>query len=156
MKAHRNLPYGKQRCSRSRIAIACARACSSRQPAAGVPEDYVTISLATVAALPADVTVLLIEHDMTSCSVRRSQSSVAWSTAPVRRRSTGGVRARIRASGEAFYLGELALILTALRRAAERGLRRCGSGAQRSLARSAGGLTISGVAPAATAWARPR
>src|SRR5260370_1120552 len=34
------------------------------EPAAGVPEDERHEILATVAALPADVTVLLIEHDM--------------------------------------------------------------------------------------------
>ena len=34
------------------------------EPAAGVPEEERHELLATVAALPADVTVLLIEHDM--------------------------------------------------------------------------------------------
>jgi branched-chain amino acid transport system ATP-binding protein len=34
------------------------------EPTAGVPDDERHEILATVAALPADVTVLLIEHDM--------------------------------------------------------------------------------------------
>ena len=49
--------------------IALAIACKPRvllldEPAAGVPEDERHEILATVAALPKDVTVLLIEHDM--------------------------------------------------------------------------------------------
>ena len=49
--------------------IAVAFACRPRvllldEPAAGVPEAERQEILATIAALPADVTVLLIEHDM--------------------------------------------------------------------------------------------
>jgi len=59
------LPYGKQRL----LEIALAFACSPRvllldEPAAGVPEAERHEILATIAALPKDVTVLLIEHDM--------------------------------------------------------------------------------------------
>jgi len=51
------------------LQIAVAIACRPRvllldEPAAGVPEDERHEILAAVAALPADVTVLLIEHDM--------------------------------------------------------------------------------------------
>jgi ABC-type branched-subunit amino acid transport system ATPase component len=51
------------------LAISLAIACRPHvllldEPAAGVPEDERHEILATVAALPADVTVLLIEHDM--------------------------------------------------------------------------------------------
>ncbi len=59
------LPYGKQR----QIEIAAAFAAKPRvllldEPAAGVPEAERQELLNTVAALPADVSVLLIEHDM--------------------------------------------------------------------------------------------
>src|SRR5216684_3966902 len=47
------------------LAIACRpHVLLLDEPAAGVPEDERHEILATVAALPADVTVLLIEHDM--------------------------------------------------------------------------------------------
>jgi branched-chain amino acid transport system ATP-binding protein len=60
-----NLPYGKQRLLEIALAIACRpRVLLLDEPAAGVPEDERHEILATVAALPADVTVLLIEHDM--------------------------------------------------------------------------------------------
>jgi ABC-type branched-subunit amino acid transport system ATPase component len=59
------LPYGKQR----QLEIALAFACRPQvllldEPAAGVPEAERHELLATIAALPAEVTVLLIEHDM--------------------------------------------------------------------------------------------
>jgi branched-chain amino acid transport system ATP-binding protein len=60
-----NLPYGKQRLLEIALAIACRpHVLLLDEPAAGVPEDERHEILATVAALPADVTVLLIEHDM--------------------------------------------------------------------------------------------
>ena len=60
-----NLPYGKQRLLEIALAIACRPSVLLLdEPAAGVPEDERHEILATVAALPADVTVLLIEHDM--------------------------------------------------------------------------------------------
>jgi branched-chain amino acid transport system ATP-binding protein len=60
-----NLPYGKQRLLEIALAIACRpRVLLLDEPAAGVPEDERHEILATVAALPPDVTVLLIEHDM--------------------------------------------------------------------------------------------
>jgi ABC-type branched-subunit amino acid transport system ATPase component len=59
------LPYGKQR----HLEIALAFACRPHlllldEPAAGVPEAERHELLATIEALPAEVTVLLIEHDM--------------------------------------------------------------------------------------------
>ncbi|MCC6778418.1 MAG: ABC transporter ATP-binding protein [Hyphomicrobiales bacterium] len=60
-----NLPYGKQRLLEIALAIACRpQVLLLDEPAAGVPEDERHEILATVAALPAHVTVLLIEHDM--------------------------------------------------------------------------------------------
>src|SRR6266542_3081823 len=56
-----NLPYGKQRLVEIALAIACRpRVLLLDEPAAGVPEDERHEILATVAALPADVSVLLI------------------------------------------------------------------------------------------------
>jgi branched-chain amino acid transport system ATP-binding protein len=59
------LPYGKQRLLEIALAIACRpRVLLLDEPAAGVPEAERHDILAAVAALPDDVTVLLIEHDM--------------------------------------------------------------------------------------------
>jgi branched-chain amino acid transport system ATP-binding protein len=59
------LPYGKQRLLEIAVAIACRpRVLLLDEPAAGVPEDERHEILAAVAALPSDVSVLLIEHDM--------------------------------------------------------------------------------------------
>jgi branched-chain amino acid transport system ATP-binding protein len=59
------LPYGKQRLLEIAVAIACKpRVLLLDEPAAGVPDDERHDILSTVAALPKDVTVLLIEHDM--------------------------------------------------------------------------------------------
>ena len=59
------LPYGKQRLLEIALAIAARpRVLLLDEPAAGVPESERHDILAAVAALPRDVTVLLIEHDM--------------------------------------------------------------------------------------------
>ncbi|PWB62966.1 MAG: branched-chain amino acid ABC transporter ATP-binding protein [Bradyrhizobiaceae bacterium] len=59
------LPYGKQRLLEIAVAMACRpRLLLLDEPAAGVPEEERHDILATVMTLPADVTVLLIEHDM--------------------------------------------------------------------------------------------
>ncbi|MGY4159164.1 ABC-type branched-subunit amino acid transport system ATPase component [Bradyrhizobium sp. USDA 4461] len=59
------LPYGKQRLLEIAVAIAAKpRVLLLDEPAAGVPESERHDILTAVAALPRDVTVLLIEHDM--------------------------------------------------------------------------------------------
>jgi branched-chain amino acid transport system ATP-binding protein len=59
------LPYGKQRLLEIALAIACRpRVLLLDEPAAGVPESERHEILASISALPDDVTVLLIEHDM--------------------------------------------------------------------------------------------
>jgi ABC-type branched-subunit amino acid transport system ATPase component len=59
------LPYGKQRLLEIALAFACRpRVLLLDEPAAGVPEAERHELLATIAALPEEVTVLLIEHDM--------------------------------------------------------------------------------------------
>jgi len=59
------LPYGKQRLLEIALAFACRpRVLLLDEPAAGVPEAERHELLATIEALPKEVTVLLIEHDM--------------------------------------------------------------------------------------------
>ena len=59
------LPYGKQRLLELALAIACRpRLLLLDEPAAGVPDSERAELLAAIKALPADVTVPLIEHDM--------------------------------------------------------------------------------------------
>jgi branched-chain amino acid transport system ATP-binding protein len=59
------LPYGKQRLLEIAVAVASRpRVLLLDEPAAGVPEGERHAILDIVAALPTDVTVLLIEHDM--------------------------------------------------------------------------------------------
>jgi len=59
------LPYGKQRLLEIAIAFACRpQVLLLDEPAAGVPDAERQELLATIAELPAEVTVLLIEHDM--------------------------------------------------------------------------------------------
>jgi branched-chain amino acid transport system ATP-binding protein len=61
----RRLPYGKRRLLEIAIALACEpRVLLLDEPVAGVPAGEREELLQTVAALPADVSVLLIEHDM--------------------------------------------------------------------------------------------
>jgi branched-chain amino acid transport system ATP-binding protein len=60
-----HLPYGKRRLLEIAIAIACRpRVLLLDEPVAGVPEGDRQQILDAIGALPADVTVLLIEHDM--------------------------------------------------------------------------------------------
>src|ERR1700680_794799 len=59
------LPYGKQRVLQIALAFACRPpVLLLDEPAAGVPEEGRSELLATIAALPAEVTGRLIEHDM--------------------------------------------------------------------------------------------
>jgi branched-chain amino acid transport system ATP-binding protein len=59
------LPYGKQRLLEIALAIACRpRVLLLDEPAAGIPAAERQEILDTIARLPKDVTVVLIEHDM--------------------------------------------------------------------------------------------
>jgi ABC-type branched-subunit amino acid transport system ATPase component len=61
----RRLPYGKQRLLEIALALAARpRVLLLDEPAAGVPEEERQDILAALAALPPDVAILLIEHDM--------------------------------------------------------------------------------------------
>ena len=61
----RKLPYGKQRLLEIALALATRpRVLLLDEPAAGVPEEERQDILAALTALPSDVAILLIEHDM--------------------------------------------------------------------------------------------
>jgi ABC-type branched-subunit amino acid transport system ATPase component len=61
----RALPYGRQRLLEIVLALALEpRVLLLDEPAAGVPEAESAALLRSLAALPRDVTILLIEHDM--------------------------------------------------------------------------------------------
>ncbi|MCX8114317.1 MAG: ABC transporter ATP-binding protein [Burkholderiaceae bacterium] len=61
----RNLPYGKQRLVEIALALATKpRILLLDEPAAGIPAGESAELFAVIAALPRDVTVLFIEHDM--------------------------------------------------------------------------------------------
>jgi len=100
-----NLPYGKQRLLEIALAFACRpRVLLLDEPAAGVPEAERHELLAIVAALPREVSVLLIEHDMDLVFSFASRISVLVNGALL---TEGGVQevasdARVRA----VYLGE--------------------------------------------------
>ncbi|TMJ34748.1 MAG: ABC transporter ATP-binding protein [Alphaproteobacteria bacterium] len=99
------LPYGKQRL----LEIATAFACRPRvllldEPAAGVPEAERHELLATVAALPREVSVLLIEHDMDLVFSFASRISVLVNGALLTEGTAQEVAADARV--RAVYLGE--------------------------------------------------
>ncbi len=61
----RNLPYGKQRLVEIALALATKpRILLLDEPAAGIPAGESAELFSVIAALPRDVTVLFIEHDM--------------------------------------------------------------------------------------------
>ncbi len=89
------LPYGKQRLLEIALAIACRpNVLLLDEPAAGVPEAERHGILDAVAALPGDVTVLLIEHDMDIVFSFADRISVHGERRAVRRRPAGGGRGR--------------------------------------------------------------
>ncbi len=99
------LPYGKQRLLEIALAFAAKpRVLLLDEPAAGVPEDERHEVLSIVSDLPADVTVLLIEHDMDLVFSFASRISVLVAGAVF----TEGTAAEIAGDPrvKAVYLGE--------------------------------------------------
>jgi branched-chain amino acid transport system ATP-binding protein len=61
----RSLPYGRQRLLEMALALACKpKILLLDEPAAGIPAAESAELFAVIAALPRDVTILFIEHDM--------------------------------------------------------------------------------------------
>jgi branched-chain amino acid transport system ATP-binding protein len=61
----RSLPYGRQRLLEIALALACKpKVLLLDEPAAGIPAGESAELFAVIAALPRDVTILFIEHDM--------------------------------------------------------------------------------------------
>src|SRR3954465_9148306 len=99
------LPYGKQRLLEIALAIACRPSVLLLdEPAAGVPEAQRRDILDAVAALPSDVTVLLIEHDMDIVFSFADRISVLVNGALFVEGAPGEVAADLRV--RAVYLGE--------------------------------------------------
>ncbi len=101
------LPYGKQRLLEIAVAIATKpQVLLLDEPAAGVPESERHDILAAVAALPRDVTVLLIEHDMDLVFSFADRISVLVNGALLVEGAPGEVARDNRV--KAVYLGEAA------------------------------------------------
>ena len=91
----RKLAYGKQRLLEIALALATRpRVLLLDEPAAGVPEDERQDILAALAALPKDVAILLIEHDMDLVFTFRDPHLGAGRRAAARGGGSGHDRAR--------------------------------------------------------------
>ncbi|MBS0520159.1 MAG: ABC transporter ATP-binding protein [Proteobacteria bacterium] len=99
------LPYGKQRLLEIAVAFACRpQVLLLDEPAAGVPEVERRDILAAIAALPGDVSVLLIEHDMDLVFSFARRISVLVDGALLVEGEPGAIAADPRV--RAVYLGE--------------------------------------------------
>ena len=105
----REMPYGKRRLLEIALAVACKpRVLLLDEPAAGVPAAERQDILDTVAALPADVSVLLIEHDMDLVFSFAKTMTVLVNGAVL----TEGTPAQIAADPQvrAVYLGDMEVV----------------------------------------------
>ncbi len=100
----RELAYGKRRLLEIAIALACEpRVLLLDEPVAGVPAGEREELLATVAALPAEVSVLLIEHDMDLVFSFANRMTVMVNGAVLTQGTPGEIAADERV--KAVYLG---------------------------------------------------
>ncbi|HET7366069.1 MAG TPA: ABC transporter ATP-binding protein [Burkholderiales bacterium] len=103
------LPYGKQRLLEIAVAIACApRVLLLDEPAAGVPESERHEILAAVTALPREVSVLFIEHDMDLVFSFAERISVLVNGSLLAEGTPGEIARDARV--QAAYLGEEAVV----------------------------------------------
>jgi branched-chain amino acid transport system ATP-binding protein len=101
----RKLPYGKQRLLEIALALAARpRVLLLDEPAAGVPEEERQDILAALSALPADVAILLIEHDMDLVFTFATRISVLVAGRLLTEGEPGEIAADERV--RAVYLGE--------------------------------------------------
>jgi len=108
MPACSRLPYGKRRLLEIAVAVASRpRVLLLDEPVAGVPAGESAEILDTLAALPADVTVLLIEHDMDLVFRFARRISVLVNGALLAEDEPGAIARDPRV--RAVYLGEAAV-----------------------------------------------
>jgi branched-chain amino acid transport system ATP-binding protein len=101
----RALPYGRQRALEIALALACRpRVLLLDEPAAGIPEAERHELLAVIAALPTDVTVVLVEHDMNLVFSFADRIMVLAAGAPFAEGTPQAIAADPRV--RAIYLGE--------------------------------------------------
>jgi branched-chain amino acid transport system ATP-binding protein len=101
----RKLPYGKQRLLEIALALATRpRVLLLDEPAAGVPEEERQDILAALSALPSDVAILLIEHDMDLVFTFATRISVLVAGRLLTEGEPGEIAADERV--RAVYLGE--------------------------------------------------
>jgi branched-chain amino acid transport system ATP-binding protein len=101
----RKLPYGKQRLLEIALALAARpRVLLLDEPAAGVPEEERQDILAALSALPSDVAILLIEHDMDLVFTFATRISVLVAGRLLTEGEPGEIAADERV--RAVYLGE--------------------------------------------------